>query len=203
MRELTEAGTAVPTDLAGTYALIAGWVRSFLMREHPDLGRSGDVCPFTGQALRLDTIRIGVCAAASSDFSGVKSTMRHAFGEFASIPCARSMQHFRTIIVGFPNVNDAAGHAALKRVQARLKLYSFVRGLMIGRFHPQSDDPGLWNPQFRPLRPPLPMLAIRHLVENDAPFALRHPLLLPAYLSRFRSAAPRLLRTTGRRPRQA
>jgi len=50
---------------------------------------------------------------------------------------------------------------------------------------------------------PLPMLAIRHMVENDAPFTLRHPLLLPAYLGRFRSAAPRLLRAIGRRPRQA
>jgi hypothetical protein len=84
------------------------------------------------------------------------------------------MQHFRTIIVGFPNADDSAGHAALKRLQAQLKLYSFLRGLMIGRFHPQSEDPGLWNPHFRPLRAPLPMLAIRHMVENDAPFALRH-----------------------------
>ena len=37
-------------------------------------------------------------------------------------------------------------------------------------------------------------LAIRYLVANDAPFALRHPLLMPAYLARFPvSGAKRLL----------
>jgi Domain of unknown function (DUF6875) len=88
MRDLCEAGTAVPAEIAGTSALIAGWVRSFLMREHPDLGRSGDVCPFTAQALRLDTIRLGVCAAASSDFTDMKLAMRRTLQEFASIPCS-------------------------------------------------------------------------------------------------------------------
>jgi hypothetical protein len=88
MRDLCEAGTAVPAEIAATYALIAGWVRSFLMREHPDLGRSGDVCPFTAQALRLDTIRLGVCAAASSDFTDMKLAMRRTLQEFASIPCS-------------------------------------------------------------------------------------------------------------------
>ncbi len=49
---------------------------------------------------------------------------------------------------------------------------------MIGFMHATNDAPGLWNQDFRPLRAPLPVLAIRHLVEQDAPFAARHKLLL-------------------------
>jgi len=78
------------------------------------------------------------------------------------------MRHFRTIVVGFPKINDAQGLQALERVQLELKFYCLLRGLMIGRFHRGSNDPGLWNPDFRPLRSPIPVLAIRELVENDA-----------------------------------
>ncbi len=41
-------------------AIVAEWIRSYLMRPHADLGRAGDVCPFTALASRLDLVRIGV-----------------------------------------------------------------------------------------------------------------------------------------------
>ena len=56
---------------------------------------------------------------------------------------------------------------------------------MVGFFEPNSEDRGLINPDFRPLRAPIPLLAIRLLVENDAPFVLRNPLLAPIYLAKF------------------
>ena len=65
---------------------------------------------------------------------------------------------------------------------------------MIGFMHAGNEAPGLWNPAFRPLRAPLPVLAIRHLVEQDAPFAARHPLLLAPFLIKFRfDGAKRIL----------
>lgn len=41
---------------------------------------------------------------------------------------------------------------------------------MIGQFHPLSDEPGIYNPDFRPLRSPFPMIAIRKIVPEDHPF---------------------------------
>ncbi len=184
---------AVSPDLLPTYRSIARWITSYLMSAHPELGRAGDVCPFTAQALRLDTIRIGVSSATSAHTAIIKSGMHDCFRQFALIPAAKSMQHFRTIIVGFPGINDAKGLEHLKIVQARLKFYCLLRGLMIGRFHAGSNDPGLWNPDFRPLRSPIPLLAIREVVENDAPFAMRHPLLIPAYVWKYPLAAPKRL----------
>jgi hypothetical protein len=64
---------------------------------------------------------------------------------------------------------------------------------MIGRFHPASEDEGLWNRDFRPMRAPIPLFAVWHLVRNDAPFTLRHPALLASYLCRYAAAAPRHL----------
>jgi hypothetical protein len=36
-------------------------------------------------------------------------------------------------------------------------------------------------------------LAIRQVVESDAPFAIRHPLLIPTYVWKYSLAAPRRL----------
>ena len=41
---------------------------------------------------------------------------------------------------------------------------------MLGEFHNRTESPGLHNPNFRPLRSPIPLLAIRYMVEVDLPF---------------------------------
>jgi hypothetical protein len=169
-----------------TIGVIANWVRSYLMRPHNDLGRAGDVCPFTAQASRLDTIRLGVSDASASETNRIMAIMEGAVTAFDEISCAKSMRHFRTIIVGFPNCADADGLRALKHVQNRLRPHSIFRGKMVGFFEPNSQDKGLLNPDFRPLRSPVPLLAIRMLVENDSPFVMRNPLLAPIYLAKFR-----------------
>jgi hypothetical protein len=172
---------------------IGQWMTSYLMSSHPELGRPGEVCPFTSRAYQFDTIRIGVSFAHSRDGTVIRQTMRDSLRQFASIACDDAATHFRTVIVGFPNLTDQEGVAALRAAQRRLTLRCLWDGLMIGRFHPASEDEGLWNPDFRPMRAPIPLLAARHLVRNDAPFALRHPALLASYLCRYAAAAPRHL----------
>lgn len=44
---------------------------------------------------------------------------------------------------------------------------------MIGGFHQLNQSPGLHNPNFRPLRSPIRMLAIRFMIEADLPFLQR------------------------------
>ena len=48
-------------------ATLADWVESYLMREHPQLGRTGAVCPFTRQAARIDTARLAICEAGPEE----------------------------------------------------------------------------------------------------------------------------------------
>jgi hypothetical protein len=179
--------------------MLLGWVESYLMRDHPDLGRTGAVCPFTRQAAKMDTVRLAICHAGAEDEDEAFSLIRRAFGELERISCKPGMEHFRTVIVGFPHAGNAEGIAMLQRVQARHKFYSLGRFRMIGFMHEGNDAEGLWNPAFRPLRAPLPVLAIRHLVEQDAPFAVRHPLLMAPYLAKFGFAGAKRL-WAARRP---
>lgn len=179
---------------AGTpLATLLGWVEGYLMSAHDDLGRSGAVCPFTRQAAKLDTVRLAICEAGPRDEEAAFALMRSSFLALEAIPAKPSMAHFRTVIVGFPGCDTPDGVAMLKRVQDRHKFYSLARNRMIGLMHAESDAPGLWNPEFRPLRSPFPVLAIRHMVEHDAPFAARHPLLLLPYLARFPLAGTKRL----------
>src|SRR5215470_11365599 len=104
-RQLGDAAftSAIAPDALPIYQAIAAWITSYLMRSHPDLGRSGEVCPFTARAHRLDTIRIGVSFAASGDVADVRETMTDCLRQFSSIACEEATKLFRTVIVAFPN----------------------------------------------------------------------------------------------------
>jgi hypothetical protein len=65
---------------------------------------------------------------------------------------------------------------------------------MIGQFHPKCDQPGLWNDDFRPLRSPIPLLAIRIMVPGDLPFLTGSDVHLAAYFARFAAGIPSELR---------
>ena len=172
---------------------LAGWVRGYLMRPHPDLGRTGHVCPFTAQAARMALLKIGLSQLGAADAPAILATMNDALRAFDALPCRRATRLFRTVIVGFPNCTDEAGIATLRRVQNALRHHSIVGAKMIGLFEPNSQAEGLINRDFRPLRAPVPALAIRMLVEQDAPFVRRNPLLVPVYLMKFPLAGPRRL----------
>ena len=195
MRQLADPASipTMETESLVPNRLIAQWVMSYLMTSHPELGRPGQVCPFTSRAYHLDTIRIGVSFATSRDRALITKLMRDCLRRLASLACDEAARQLRTIIVGFPSLRDADGVLALRSVQRRLALRCLWDGLMIGRFHPESEEEGLWNPDFRPMRASIPLLAVRHLVRNDAPFALRHPALLASYLCRYSAAAPQRL----------
>jgi hypothetical protein len=163
--------------------VVANWARAYLMRPHPGLGRAGAVCPFTPASARLDAMLVG--SSPARDVEAIFQAMESALAAFDAIVCPPGQRHFRAVIVAFPHCGGEAGRARLKTVQNRLRPVSIYRGKMIGLFEPLSEDKGLINPDFRPLRSPVPLLAIRMLVENDAPFVLRNPRLAPIYLLKF------------------
>ncbi len=162
---LPEARARSADGAAPSLATLVRWVETYLMSAHADLGRPGAVCPFTRQAAKLDTVRLGISTAAAADEDAAFAVVRRSFADLDAIPAQASLQHFRTVILGFPGCADPAGTAMLQRVQKRLKFASLQRLRMIGLMHPDSEAPGLWNPQFRPLRAPFPVVAVRHMVE--------------------------------------
>lgn len=69
----------------------------------------------------------------------------------------------------------------------------------IGFMHPLSDAAGLWNPSFKPMLAPMPVIIIRCVVEQDAPFIAHHRLSMAPYILRYGIRGVRRLRSYRRR----
>jgi len=188
-----------PDASDGTLGVLANWLTSYAMNDHADLGRPGTVCPFVKRAARLETLRLGISLAGSADEAAVYAEIRSSFEVLNQIPAPGARKQLRTITIGFPRCASDEGIAMLARVTARHKYYTLLRSRMLALFHEGSDLQGLWNPAFRPLRSPMPMIAVRYLVEQDAGFVAKHKLLIAPYLLRFGPAGARRLASHWRR----
>ena len=161
-------------------------------------------CPNCGGTIAIRAVGVTVTAACAScgstidvadpqlriiqkasEAARIRRELLAAFDQFDEIPHPRKMGVYRAVLIAFPNCADEESVKTLSRVQKSLRLTSFVRGRMIGVFHANAPEPGLWNKDFRPLRAPLPLVVIRSLVAADFAFVLRHPLLAPAYFYNF------------------
>ncbi|MFZ5638009.1 MAG: DUF6875 domain-containing protein [Pseudomonadota bacterium] len=152
---------------------IVSWVRRFLARPHPDVGRAGPVCPFTPMALELDTIWMTEIVDAEPDPQRIQDVVEQCRQMFLDAePREGAMAINKVFMIVFSSL-DASAAPLIDAIQARLKPGFVDVGLMLGEFHARNDTPGLRNAEFRPLRSPIPMLVIRHMVESDLPFLKR------------------------------
>lgn len=172
---------------------ITQWTKNFLAKPHAELGRSGPVCPFLPRALQLNTIRLAVIRAKNLEQSQIEAIVRNYRDDFLALePNDGELAFYKAILLIFPDIGGEEAFQLIDGVQKTLKPFFVESGLMLGEFHEWNESPGLHNPDFRPLRSPIPMLAIRFMADADLPFL--HQLsddpnvrirYLQAYLDRF------------------
>lgn len=167
---------------------IVQWVREFLARPHADLGRPGPVCPFAPAAIGMDTIWLAEISEANLDRVAIERAIAQYREVFLDLePRTGTAAMNKAVMVVFPNLG-AEGARVVDEIQAELKAHFVDVGLMLGEFHAKNEAPGLRNPDFRPLRSPIPMLVMRNMVDSDLPFLRRSidpPGLRAAYLRSF------------------
>lgn len=180
----------------GALLTIAGWAREYLSKPHEELGRDGPVCPYTQPAMSKGLFYMTVRRGAHFTDDEVRSILilyRDWFLELEPVSGSRS--YFKTILILFPDVSLDDVPRLIDAMQERLKPEYVAKGLMVGEFHPgPPDKAGLWNPDFRPLAAPIPMLVIRNMVPTDFGFLRHDKVLVEAYLSRFRDQIPAPMR---------
>lgn len=154
---------------------IMEWVKSFLGRPHPNLGRPGVVCPFVPHALKSNSIRLAVIRTKDlypEQIEEIVSCYRDIFIDMEVKEQELAIN--KAFLLIFPDIHIEDASKLIDSVQQKLKPLFVESGLMIGEFHKRNESPGLHNPNFRPLRSPIPLLAIRFMVEADLPF-LQNP----------------------------
>jgi hypothetical protein len=168
--------------------LVREWAVSYLTAPHPDLGREGAVCPFTAASISKEMFWVGCDERYDLNAAGIERIVADAVAEFRQLPPAEdSDAMLKTILILFPGITD---YSVIDEAQRRLKEESVALGLMIGQFYPGCDEPGIRNPAFRPLRSPVPLLAIRHMVGSDLPFLATRVEWVEEYLKRFAPSVP-------------
>src|SRR3954466_2269697 len=152
---------------------VAAWARRYLSRPHAALGRDGPVCPYTEPSLQRSLFWLTVFPGRAPTVEDISSTVRRYRDWFSELdPVSGREAEFKAIVILFADL-DRAYLSLIDAAQAALKPQFIREGLMLGQFHERCDEPALWNPDFRPLRCSVPLLAIRTMVRTDAPFLIR------------------------------
>jgi hypothetical protein len=168
---------------------IADWTRDFVAQPHPHLGRGGPVCPFVPPAIEHDTLWFAVEHINHLSAGQAADVMKQYKDLFLNLdPRAEEEPEKagkKTILVIFPDLPEDKLGDYLDGMQRPLR-DEFVReGLMLGEFHPLSQAKGIHNNEFRPLRSPIPMLTIRHMVSTDWLFLSENAEWAQAWFARF------------------
>ncbi|MER7754506.1 DUF6875 domain-containing protein [Kitasatospora sp. NPDC097643] len=186
-------------------AEILAWSRRFLTTAHPDLGRSGPVCPYTQPSLRRGLFHIAVAddfaaagaggsgSATGADLPALVGELRSHYEQLLAGLDGEDERELLTVLLLLPQL-DRSDSTVLDELQRKAKDEFVEQGLMIGQFHPVCEEPGLWNHSFRPLRAPVPLLAVRKLLVFDLPFLTGDETHLAHYLARFAPQVPARIR---------
>lgn len=170
---------------------VVAWARAYLCHPHPAVGREGPVCPFTHPSLDRGLFWLTFHPDPEPAVDAVAALVARYRRWFLELPPRGGKDaQYKAILILFPELAPERASAVIDRVQADLKPAFVDEGLMLGQFHAGCDEPGIWNPGFRPLRSPVPLLAIRPMVRTDAPFLVKDAGSLSAYLERFGDDVP-------------
>lgn len=168
------------------------WARQYLSAPHHELGRGGPVCPFVGPSIERGRFQLAVWPGEPQDIDEVAAVLS-AYRELFQDQVARNPEkaQYATILVLFPDIPRVRAGELIDGAQEALKADFVASGLMIGEFHDgPPDKAGLWNPGFRPLRSPWPMLVIRHMVPTDLLFLESDEALAREYFQIFGDRVP-------------
>lgn len=159
---------------------IIRYVREFLAKPNPNLGRKGPVCPFVPTSLKFDCLYFAVMTREDvSDVDELETMMVTAIDTFKNLePKSGPKVTFKAIVFIFPDMEKADIPVMIDALQKKLKPVFVEEGLMLGEFHKGNNATGLRNKSFFPLRTAYPCLAIRHMVPSDIAFL--NPVEFPA-----------------------
>ena len=176
-----------PASLAEAEEVLA-WVREYLMQDHPQLGRSGPVCPYAQRSLASDRLLV----AFHEEVDGTSYSRLRAAVLRRSRALAKRLRkrvpgdEYLSIVLLFPALPEES-HGLLDRVHAETKSALMAREVMISPFHPRSEKPGQHNPDFRASRAPFACVALRPMNVHDIHFVAHNEAAFLAYFRRFRA----------------
>ncbi|MFE4512724.1 DUF6875 domain-containing protein [Kitasatospora sp. NPDC056783] len=188
MRQLTPTGLLTPST-ARCAQEVLDWARDYISQPHPQLGRSGPICPFVPPAVKAEALHIAVHGEVDDtvDAARLNDLLRRYIPVFRRTPPLTGPEKsLKTIVTAFPNLS-AQRATVLDDVHADLKTHFVRQGMMLGQFHPLCRAPAARNPAFGNKVSPVPLFALRHIAVHDILFLSSRPDWFAVYRSLFGS----------------
>jgi hypothetical protein len=165
------------------FETVKHWAENWLSKSHPDLGRAGAVCPYSGTSIKKNLFRVAFVRGNNLDHNRMVSLLEEIAAAFPVLPPVDGPGSiYKAVVVVFPEVTE---FGQIDAVQAECKTTFVERGLMVGQFYPGHQQGGLRNPDFMALDGPFAMIAVRHMVVTDHPFLYENERWMDAYAARF------------------
>ncbi len=150
------------------------WLAAYTPSPHPELGRSGVVCPYMVKALRRDHVHMVEFDACEGD-AALMALARQLLDQLRVKAQALGPDRIYLVNMVVPYGRpDEEIRAMVGRVHQALKPEWVEAGYMLGDFWPDHETIGLHNDDFRPFTSPLPLLGMRHIVPADLFFFVKH-----------------------------
>ena len=161
----------IDPELIPHFLLTLWWSENFLTRHQADLGRAGPTCPFVRASLDKETFWLTAVKDSNPDRTQFETLLLGYRDWFLELePAIGDDSQYKTILILLPNVAPKDYSTIIEGTQVKLKPEFVEQELMIGQFHPLCEEPGVRNPSFRPLKSPVPLLAIRKIAAGDIVF---------------------------------
>lgn len=169
---------------AALIAEVFGWVRQYLGRPHPELGREGPVCPFAQPALEADQLSVTISEDDGASRARLRSVLLQLTATFSARLRMPKPSMYAALVVVFPRLGADRFHL-LDELHDELKTSLMSSDVMVTSFHPQSEKPALWNPEFHVLRAPFAGFAFRRMDVRDIVFCGHNRKAFAHYQARF------------------
>ena len=192
LEDLEDAGRASDLEEDELTALraVADWIKTFIVKSHPDLGRAGPVCPFVPSALDHRTLWLAPEQIADRDASDVVELVNGYKNLFLNTePIDGDNAVSKVVVVVFTDLPAERAQSVFDDVVEHLAVRSYADfGNLFGPFYEGNEGTAIYNSRFRPFQSPVPFLFLRNGVISDWKFFLDNDEMLTLWARRFGEA---------------
>jgi hypothetical protein len=196
LEDLEDAGRTselAPSDLDALHA-IAGWIKTYVIEPHKDLGRAGPVCPFVPVSLERKVLWLAPEQIADRDVPEVVELVNGYRRLLLDTRPTDGDVNYNVIVVVFSDLPADRAQGVFDDVIRQLAVPSYAEdGILFGPYYEGNATTAIYNSSFRPFQSPVPFLFVRHGVTGDWKFFLDDEDWLNLWARRYGESAVRAL----------
>jgi hypothetical protein len=200
LEDVSRTSGLAESDLNALQA-VAGWIKSFVVRPHKELGRAGPVCPFVPESLERKELWLApghVGGRSVPDVVDLVSGYQILF--LGAQPRDGDDAIYKSIVVVFTDLPADRAREFFDSVLQELAVPSYADdGFVMGGFYEGNEGTAIYNSSFRPFTSPVPFLLIRHAVISDWKFFLDNEEWLKLWVHRYGGSGAQALAAELRR----